>query len=93
MKILAADPLPNFRLHLTFADGTDGVADLSDIAGKGVFQAWLQPGVFEQVAVTEYGAVLWPDDLDLCPDTLYMEVTGKQPEDIFPALRHSVAHA
>lgn len=93
MKILAATPLPDFRLRLKFSDGTDGVVDLSDLAGIGVFQAWLQPGVFEQVTVTNYGSLNWPEDLDLCPDSLYLRATGQEPEDLFPALKHSVAHA
>ena len=93
MKVLAAEPLPDFRLRLQFADGTDRVVDLSDLAGVGVFEAWLEPGVFEQVTVTNYGAVAWPDELDLCPDSLYLRATGKEPEDIFPALKHSLAHA
>jgi hypothetical protein len=93
MKIFAADPLSDFRLRLRFADGTDRVVDLSDLAGVGVFQAWLEPGVFEQVTVTNYGSLAWPDELDLCPDSLYLRATGKEPEDIFPALKHSLAHA
>lgn len=93
MKVVFADALPDFRLFLRFADGTEGIADLSAIAGKGVFEAWLQPGVFGQVPVTSYGAVAWPGELDLCPDTLYLEVTGKRPEDLFPSLKPSIAHA
>ncbi|MBI1865621.1 MAG: hypothetical protein HYR98_07860 [Nitrospirae bacterium] len=27
------------------------------------------------------------DRIDLCPDALYLRVTGKNPEDVFPALR------
>lgn len=93
MKILSADPLPDFRLHLCFSDGTEQTVDLSDLAGMGVFVAWLEPGIFEQVTVTEYGSLAWPDELDLCPDALYLRATGKEPEDIFPALKHSLSHA
>ncbi len=93
MKILAAHPLPDFRLRLSFSDGIDAVVDVSDIAGRGVFDAWLQSGVFEEVSVTDYGALSWPGDLDLCPDALYIRATGKKPEDIYPALKHAVAHA
>ena len=93
MKILAAEPLSDFRLRLQFADGTDRVVDLSDLAGVGVFQAWLEPGVFEQVTVTNCGSLAWPDELDLCSDSLYLKATGKEPEDIFPTLKYSIAHA
>jgi hypothetical protein len=34
------------------------------------------------------GELGWGDQIDLCPDALYLKVTGKTPEDLFPALRH-----
>ena len=93
MKIISAEPLPGFRLRLNYSDATDQIVDLSDLAGVGVFQAWRKPGVFEQVTVTDYGSLEWPDELDLCPDSLYLRATGKKPEDIFPTLKHSLLHA
>lgn len=93
MRVLEAKPLAGFRLFLRFEDGTAGDVDLSSYAGKGVFAAWLQSGIFEQASVTPAGAVEWPGDLDLCPDALYMQLTGKTPEDLFPALREPLAHA
>jgi hypothetical protein len=32
-----------------------------------------------------HGAIEWPGNLDLCPDALYLRLTGKRPEDVFPA--------
>jgi hypothetical protein len=93
MRVLEAKPLADFRLFLRFEDGTAGDVDLSSYAGKGVFAAWLQSGTFDQATVTPAGAVEWPGDLDLCPDALYMQLTGKTPEDLFPALREPSAHA
>jgi hypothetical protein len=93
VKITEAKPLKEYRLFVRFDDGISGVVDLSDIAGRGVFEAWRQDGVFGQVRVTEAGAVQWPGELDLCPDSLYLRLTGKQPEDIFPSLRARVKHA
>jgi hypothetical protein len=93
MKILTAKPLPNFRLELQFDSGEFGVVDLSSFAGKGVFAVWENPGFFEQVAVTGDGAVEWPGEIDLCPDSLYLRMTGRKPEDIFPALQSRLSHA
>jgi hypothetical protein len=58
-----------------------------------VFAAWLKPGVFEQVRLTEAGAPEWPGEIDLCPDALYLGLTGKAPEEVFPALRRLPTHA
>ncbi len=93
MKILNAKPLPGFRLELQFDNGELGVVELSSFAGKGVFVAWETPGLFEQVAVSADGAVEWPGELDLCPDSLYLRMTGKHPQDIFPALADHLTHA
>ena len=93
MKITEAKPLENYKLFLRFDDDVSGVVDLSDVAGRGVFEAWNRDGIFEKVRVTKPGALEWPGELDLCPDALYLRLTGKQPEDIFPALRKRVTHA
>ena len=93
MKIVDAKPLPNFQLELRFDTGETGIVDLSSLAGRGVFDAWNVPGVFEAVSVTDVGAVQWPGEIDLCPDALYLQMTGKKVEDIFPALACRVTHA
>jgi hypothetical protein len=51
-----------------------------------MFAAWQQPGVFEQVSVTSEGAVKWPGGLEMCPDALYLRMTGKKPEDLFRSM-------
>ena len=33
-------PLPNYRIWLRYADGTEGEVDLSHLAGQGVFAVW-----------------------------------------------------
>ena len=93
MQIVEARPLENYRLWLRFSDGYEGIADLSALAGKGVFTAWNTPGNFAKVKTTDFGAVAWGDEIDLCPDDLYLRATGKRPEDLFPSLRNTAAHA
>lgn len=92
-KVTEARPLPGFRLWLRFADGVTGEVDLADMAGQGVFQRWNVPGEFEKVQVGQNGDVNWGHDLDLCPDALYLEVTGLKPEVCFPYLAKAADHA
>jgi hypothetical protein len=93
MKIIEAKALPRFQLALQFDNGEGGVVDLSEFVGAGVFAAWEEPGVFERVSITAEGAVEWPGELDMCPDALYLRMTGKRPEDVFPGLRNRMTHA
>jgi hypothetical protein len=51
------------------------------------------PGLFEAVRLSAAGCPEWPGDLDLCTDALYMQLTGKRPEEVFPALANPTAHA
>ncbi len=71
-----------YRIWLRYDDCTEGEIDLSDLAGRGVFAAWDNPDVFSQVRLGAHGAIEWPGDLDLCPDALYLRLTGKQPEEV-----------
>ena len=93
MKITDAKPLDRFRVSLRFDDGASGTVDLSHLAGGGVFRAWLLEGVFEQLFVSPVGALQWPGDLDLCPDSLYLQMVGKTAAEVFPALGHSLTYA
>ena len=92
-KVSTVKVLQDYRLDLTFDDGVCGVVDLSDLVGREVFALWCDYRVFEQVRIGSFGELVWDDKIDLCPDSLYLKATGKQPEDVFPALRHETAHA
>jgi hypothetical protein len=92
-KVIMARALDGYSLELVFDDGVRGTADLADLAGKGVFALWNDREAFKLVRVGPSGEVSWGEVVDLCPHALYLRVTGKHPEDIFPALRRMSAHA
>lgn len=76
-RIVEVKPLPGFKVWLKFSDGVEGTVDLSDLAGKGVFEAWSDPKYFESVFIDQESyTIAWPGGIDLCPDSLYAEVTG-----------------
>lgn len=67
--------LEKYKIKLTYSDGTTGVADLGNLAGKGVFSLWNENGTFENVYINEEtDAIAWNEDIDLCPDTLYLQL-------------------
>ena len=82
--------LPGYRIWIAYEDGVSGEVDLSDIAGKGVFRAWEEPGFFEKVHISPRRAIAWNDNLDICADALYMELTGKSVDEMFPRLKSFV---
>ena len=84
---------PDYCLELVFDDGVRGTVNLSDLVGKGVFSLWLDRRAFEQVEIGSSGELVWGDKVDLCPDSLYLRVTGKEVEAVFPSLHREPTHA
>ena len=93
VRITKFKVLPGYRLELVFDDGVCGVVDLSKLVGKGVFSSWCDHQFFEQVRIGSFGELVWGNNIDLCPDSLYFRATGKKPEDVFPALRREQAYS
>jgi hypothetical protein len=83
----AVQPLPGFRIQLRYDDGVEGVVDLFDLAGRGVFEAWNDSALFESVRLSPQGAIQWGSTIEVCPDAMYLRLTGKSAADVFPALR------
>ena len=92
-KVEDVKALPGYKLHLRYSDGTEGTVDLSYLAGTGVFAMWERPGAFEDVSIGTGGEIRWGDAVDVCPDALYMQLTGKSPEELFPNLKKAGASA
>lgn len=85
--------LEGYNLWLKYADGVDGVVNLSSLVGKGVFSLWNNYDEFKKVSIGSSGELLWGSEVDLCPDSLYLQITGKKPEEIFPNIKREIIHA
>lgn len=85
--------LPNYHIYLEFSDGTKGEVDLSDLVGQGVFEAWNNRSFFAKVHVGSHREIKWDDEVELCPDSLYLKLTRKSPEELFPKLHREQPHA
>lgn len=93
MDLVEVVPVGRYRLRLLYDNGVRGVVDVSSYAGKGVFTAWKRPGVFEKVKLAREGYPCWPGGIDLCPHALYLQLTGKQPEELFTTLKGTRSYA
>ena len=79
VDITAVEVLGDFRLQLTFADGTSGEVDFADRSWRGVFEPLGDPAFFAQVRVdAEAGTIAWPNGVDMAPETLY-EAARRRP--------------
>lgn len=89
LKPIEVKPLSDHRIWLRYEDGVEGAVDLSHLAGRGVFALWNDPREFQKVHLGPSGEIAWTEDVDLCPDSLYMKITGKTPEEVFPNLERT----
>ena len=93
VKPISVSALPNYRIKVVFSDGAEGSVDLSDLVGQGVFQAWKDEKFFARVHIGEGRQIRWNEEIELCPDAIYLRLTGKTPEDLFPNLKREPSHA
>ncbi len=92
-KILEARPLDSYKLWLKFEDDTAGDIDLSHLAGKGVFTLWNNYEDFKKFSIENGRSLTWSDEIDIDADSLYLKLTGKKPEELFPALKEESTYA
>jgi hypothetical protein len=89
-KLLEAKPLNGYKIQLKFADGVNGEVDLSPLVGKGVFAFWEKAENFKKVTIENGRWLEWSDEIDLDADALYLKLTGKKADELFPALKEEV---
>lgn len=69
--------LGKYKIWLKYSDQTEGEVDLSTLANKGIFKIWENGNFFEKVFIDPVSkAIAWNDEIDLCPDTLFLELKG-----------------
>ena len=78
-EIVSAEPLDNYRLHLSFDDGSQGVVDIAKlIRFEGVFEQLRDENYFRMVRLDpELGTVVWPSGADLDPLVLWSVLTDR----------------
>jgi len=81
-KVRNVNPLPDYRIEVTFNDGAYGVVDIKAALGfKGMFERLRDPEFFNRVRIGRSSkTVEWSSQLDLDPVLLYSRATGKSVE-------------
>ena len=86
IRIVSAEPLPQYRLKVTFNDGLSRIFPVEPERRGGVFLKLLHTRVFNAVTINpDFGCVEWPGGIDLCPDTMHQAMTGSATEAELPS--------
>ena len=74
VDVTTVEVVADFRLRLTFADGTIGDVGFDDHDWSGVFEPLRDPSYFARVSVDpDAGTIVWPNGADMAPEPLYAE--------------------
>lgn len=71
-RVIEVTPQANYILKLKFNNGEKRIFDVKPLLEYKVFHPLKNESFFKQVSVG-YGTIVWPGDIDYCPDTLYAE--------------------
>ena len=74
-RVVIADYVRDFVIHLKFADGTEGDVDLRDELEGEVFEPLQEQAYFQTFEVhPELHTITWPNGADFAPEFLYEKV-------------------
>ncbi len=71
-------PLPDYRIYVELANGRCGIFDLKPYLDRGVMRELRDEHYFRQVGIV-FGAVTWPHEQDIAPETLLAEMYPVEP--------------
>jgi len=76
-SIVRFKALPEYKIEVSFADGTTGIADLAPRLSQGPLGDGFDPLCDEKMfarVFLEHGALTWPGGIDLAPDAMYERI-------------------
>jgi len=68
-RVMASE---GYKLKLEFTNDEHGVYDCVHLLDFGVFRELRDKNYFGKASVLD-GTVVWPNEQDICPDTLYLD--------------------
>ncbi len=81
--VTKVEPLPDHRIRVELESGRKGIFDLTPYLEQGVFRELKDPAYFNEVFVL-FGAVTWPNEQDIAPETLLAELLDVQDDSALP---------
>jgi Protein of unknown function (DUF2442) len=78
-RVKSVEAMDDFRLFLIFNNDEEKIFDCKPYLDKGIFKLLGNKSYFASVRIMD-DTVVWPDEQDFCPDTLYLDSTIKHTE-------------
>lgn len=78
-RVVEVTSLEGYRLRILFNNGEQRIFDVSPYLAYPAFKRLANAAYFSLVR-PDHGTVVWPDDIDFCPDTVYLESVCEEPE-------------
>ncbi len=83
-------PLPNYKIFVEIEDGRRGIFDMTPYLDRGVFRELRDVRYFNRVGIL-FGAVTWPNDQDIAPETLLAEMSPLESSAPIPSVEADTA--
>ena len=71
-RVKIVTPSSDYKLHIEFTNGECGTYDCSVLLDFGVFRELKDKSYFMKARMLD-GTVVWSNEQDICPDTLYID--------------------
>lgn len=72
MDVISVMPQPGFQLLLRFANGEIRQFDMRPLLAMKPWSRIAAPALFAKAHV-DYGTVVWPGEIDVAPETLFLD--------------------
>ena len=81
LHVTSATPVDGYRVQVSFDDGREGVADLTEALTGPMFETLRDPDLFRTLRVDEeLRTIVWPNGTDLAPEYIYYQAFRDEPE-------------
>lgn len=72
VDVTQANYLKDYSIWLKFEDGKEGIVDLKNYLGKGVFEPLIDKNYFKDFSINDdLGTITWKNGADISPEKLY----------------------